>query len=80
MLAQREPLDSWSEEDKAAFRAFVGKDKPERQPQPGLVVPSGDVPDKAWLVRGANVDGVNLVPEWIEQGYVSIGWHELDIG
>jgi 5-methylcytosine-specific restriction enzyme B len=35
------------------------------------------VPERAWLVRGANVDGVNLVPEWITQAYVSIGWHEL---
>jgi AAA domain (dynein-related subfamily) len=75
MLAQGEPLDSWSEDDKAAFRAFVGTDKP-KKPQPAPVTP-GVVPNKAWLVRGANVDGVNLVPEWIEQGYVSIGWHEL---
>ena len=34
-------------------------------------------PDRAWLVRGANVDGSNLVPEWLEDGYVSVGWDEL---
>jgi MoxR-like ATPase len=76
LLAQGEPLDSWSEDNKAAFRAFVGTDEPKEPPEPAPVTP-GDVPDKAWLVRGANVDGVNLVPEWVEQGYVSIGWHEL---
>jgi 5-methylcytosine-specific restriction protein B len=31
----------------------------------------------AWLVRGANVGGVNVVPDWISQGYVSVGWQEL---
>ncbi len=73
MLAQRDPLDAWSEEDKSAFRTFVGAEPPPPPPPPR----PGTVPDKAWLVKGANVEGVNLVPEWIEQGYVSIGWPEL---
>lgn len=32
---------------------------------------------RAWLVRGANVNGVNVLPQWFEAGYCSIGWHEV---
>jgi 5-methylcytosine-specific restriction protein B len=31
---------------------------------------------RGWLVRGANVVGRNLVPEWLAEGYCSIGWSE----
>jgi MoxR-like ATPase len=72
MLVKSGPLDEWSDEDKAAFRAFRGGDMTKKRP-----VATGELPEKAWLVRGANVDGVNLVPEWVDQGYVSIGWQEL---
>jgi 5-methylcytosine-specific restriction enzyme B len=30
----------------------------------------------AWLVRGSNVGGKNLVPEWLEGGYCAIAWNE----
>ena len=36
-----------------------------------------ELPGRAWLIRGANVGGRNLVLEWIEQGFVSIGWPKL---
>jgi 5-methylcytosine-specific restriction protein B len=29
---------------------------------------------RAWLVRGSNVDGRNLVPDWLRDGYCSIRW------
>jgi MoxR-like ATPase len=70
-LVHPSPPDDWSEELKAAFLRFRGEEREKE------VVVSTDLPTKAWLVRGANVDGVNLVPEWIEQGYVSIGWQEM---
>ena len=40
---------------------------------------SGSVPTakRAWLVRGANVDGFNLVPQWVIGGYVSLSASQL---
>jgi 5-methylcytosine-specific restriction protein B len=32
---------------------------------------------RAWLVRGANVDGVDLVPTWLAQGWVSLAASQL---
>jgi len=32
---------------------------------------------RAWLVRGANVDGVNLLPRWLADGFCSIQWVEV---
>jgi 5-methylcytosine-specific restriction protein B len=32
---------------------------------------------RAWLVRGANVDGYNFVPQWILGGYVSLSVSQL---
>ncbi|WP_327727742.1 AAA family ATPase [Streptomyces sp. NBC_00487] len=32
---------------------------------------------RGWLVRGFNVDGRNVVPQWLEQGYCSVSWKEL---
>ena len=66
------PADSWNDEDKRAFLAFLGSGEtiePEVQVAP--------MPEKAWLIRGATVPGKNMVPEWIEEGFVSIGWPEL---
>lgn len=31
-------------------------------------------PRRAWFVRGANVQGKNLVPKWLAEGFCSIGW------
>lgn len=33
---------------------------------------------RGWLVRGANVDGVNYIPAWLEGGFCAVSWHELD--
>lgn len=32
---------------------------------------------RAWLVRGANVLGVNVLPQWFDDGYCSIGWNDV---
>ncbi|WP_422755292.1 AAA family ATPase [Micromonospora sp. WMMD708] len=32
---------------------------------------------RAWLVRGSNVDGVDLVPDWLAQGWVSLAASQL---
>jgi 5-methylcytosine-specific restriction protein B len=34
-------------------------------------------PRRAWLVRGANVSGVNVLPRWFDDGYCSIDWNEI---
>ena len=42
-----------------------------------------DAPDtratakRAWMVRGSNVDGYNLVPEWLQDGFVSLSASQL---
>jgi len=43
----------------------------------------GDEPDarapvkRAWMVRGSNVDGYNLVPDWLRDGFVSLSASQL---
>ncbi len=32
---------------------------------------------RAWLVRGANVSGVNVLPRWLAEGFCSIQWIEV---
>jgi 5-methylcytosine-specific restriction protein B len=32
---------------------------------------------RGWLVRGANVGGVNYIAAWLELGFCSVSWHEL---
>jgi MoxR-like ATPase len=71
-IAKGGPSDSWTEEDKTAYLAFKNGESVVNGVHPKVAVP-----EKAWLIRGANVEGRNLVPEWIEQGFVSIGWPEL---
>jgi 5-methylcytosine-specific restriction protein B len=46
------------------------------QPPP-VEVRDGEAPTRrAWLVRGANVQGENLVPTWLADGYCAVGWPE----
>ncbi|MBG0823913.1 AAA family ATPase [Planomonospora sp. ID91781] len=35
-------------------------------------------PQKGWLVRGANVKDVNVIPRWLEEGFCSVAWAEAD--
>jgi 5-methylcytosine-specific restriction protein B len=32
---------------------------------------------RAWMVRGTNVDGFNLVPQWLEEGFVSLSASQI---
>jgi 5-methylcytosine-specific restriction protein B len=32
---------------------------------------------RAWMVRGSNVDGYDLVPEWLDRGFVSLSASQL---
>jgi 5-methylcytosine-specific restriction protein B len=32
---------------------------------------------RAWLVRGSNVDGIDLVPQWLDDGFVSLAASQL---
>jgi len=32
---------------------------------------------RGWLVRGANVDGTNYIPLWLNEGFCSVSWHEV---
>ena len=34
-------------------------------------------PRRAWLVRGANVEGVNVLPSWFAEGYCSLSFGEV---
>ena len=44
---------------------------------------AGDGPDlpalarRAWMVRGSNVEGFNLVPDWLHDGFVSLSASQL---
>ncbi|MEV3985599.1 AAA family ATPase [Nonomuraea sp. NPDC049758] len=33
---------------------------------------------KGWLVRGANVDGVNAIPQWLADGFCSVSFSEIE--
>jgi MoxR-like ATPase len=68
-----DPPEGWTEGDRSAFLAF--RERRSRRAQE--VEGEWPYPERAWLVRGANVDGTNLVPEWLEEGYVSVGWDGL---
>ena len=32
---------------------------------------------RAWMVRGSSVDGYNLVPDWLREGFVSLSASQL---
>ena len=38
----------------------------------------GEQERRAWLVRGANVSSVSVLPQWLAEGFCSIQWIELD--
>ncbi|MFC4062002.1 McrB family protein [Planomonospora corallina] len=38
--------------------------------------PEKSRPQRGWLVRGANVQGVNVIPRWLEEGFCSVAWAE----
>jgi 5-methylcytosine-specific restriction protein B len=42
-----------------------------------LVSPDAASSRRAWMVRGSNVDGFNLVDEWLDGGYVSLSASQL---
>lgn len=46
--------------------------------RPLMDVYKGHIPAKrAWMVRGSSVDGYNLVPEWLREGFVSLSASQL---
>lgn len=38
---------------------------------------SGEVPRRAWLIRGGNVNGKNLIPDWLSLGWCSIAASQI---
>jgi alkylated DNA nucleotide flippase Atl1 len=44
-----------------------------RAAEDGLPAPA----KRAWMVRGSNVDGFNLVPDWLRHGFVSLSASQL---
>ena len=46
------------------------------RPEPSQ--PSAPAARRAWMVRGSNVDGYNLVPEWLREGFISLSAAQLD--
>ena len=73
-FVKNDPPESWSDDDKRAFLAFRAGQTGAATNDPRTEV---QMPGRAWLIRGANVEGRNLVPDWIEHGFVSIGWPDL---
>jgi 5-methylcytosine-specific restriction protein B len=55
--------DSFIAAAQAAYKAWAAANKPPQR--------------RAWLVRGSSILGANLVPEWIEQGIVSLAGSQL---
>jgi 5-methylcytosine-specific restriction protein B len=51
--------------------AEVLRDAPDLTVSPEVTSP------RAWLVRGANVDGADLVPSWLADGFVSLAASQL---
>ncbi len=47
----------------------------ERAGAPGGVGPA--LTQRAWMVRGTSVDGYNLIPEWLHDGFVSLSAAQL---
>ena len=60
--------DAWVAVEAAAFKAWRG-DAADDLPEPA--------PARAWLVRGNNVNGHDLVPIWLERGTVSLAASKL---
>lgn len=58
-----EPPEEWTAGEREAFRAYRDG-----------VDTVADTGERAWLVRGANNHGRNMLPDWFHDGYVSIGW------
>lgn len=65
--------EEWSEDERRALQEFRGLAIP-TTPH-GLATSA--IPAHAWLVRGANVGGENLVDEWLTSGFVSISFSEV---
>jgi 5-methylcytosine-specific restriction protein B len=40
----------------------------------GMISPTAK---RAWMVRGTNIDGYNLVPDWLDHGFVSLSASQL---
>lgn len=49
----------------------------ERRWRPRAASGDGEPELRGWLVRGANVHGRNLVPEWLTEGYCSLAYPDL---
>ena len=47
-----------------------------QQQRPAAADKAADMPvaRRAWLIRGTTKAGESLVPQWLDQGFVSIGW------
>ncbi len=60
--------DNWAPAEAAAFKAWRG-DAAGDPPEPA--------PARAWLVRGNNVNGHDLVPTWLNRGTVSLAASKL---
>lgn len=69
--------------DLAAVRAELQKEEDTRvdfysEPWAGVWRPAAvEVTQHGWLVRGANVGGVNLIPEWLERGFCSLAFRQV---
>jgi 5-methylcytosine-specific restriction protein B len=48
-----------------------------KAPEPKKQTADSPAARHAWLVRGANVNGHNLIATWLDEGYCSIGWYDL---
>ncbi|MDQ1712059.1 MAG: 5-methylcytosine-specific restriction enzyme [Frankiaceae bacterium] len=63
--------------DRAAAWTTYSDDEAAADAEAAQLEASASRSRRAWLVRGANVDGTNLVPSWLAGGYCSISYAQV---
>jgi MoxR-like ATPase len=74
-LTKGSPPDEWSASEQAAFRRFQDgtADEVNQGEDPAMT----EIPEQAWLVRGAFSENRGRLQRWLAEGFVSIGWDEV---
>lgn len=91
MRDQANPLEGWAKSDYPGLKTWSGPQPPHKDKIAAFLREAlADARDvdavaqvvpppvkRAWMVRGTNVDGYNLVADWLGSGFVSISVSQL---